>query len=154
MSYPKRVAVAVDFDKGSLHTLHSLHKMLPILGDAEIHFVHVFEIVVYSFDLTSRVWPLPEEQKKIEIDVIARLTKLAEEILPKNNPHKVVVKCIFDIDPKVVFCDYVKDNHIGMAVVATRGKRGIPGLFDSSFAQYLCKYSPASIFVLRPHDHK
>lgn len=151
MTYPKKIVIAVDFNKDSLNTLHSLHKMPGILGNAEIHFVHVFEIIVYSFDLTSRAWPLPDEQAKIETEVVAKLTKLAEEIIPKSLTNKVVVKCLFDVSAKETFCEYTKKEHAGMAVVATRGKKGIPGLFDSSFAQYLCKYSPASVFVLRPH---
>lgn len=151
MSYPKTVVVAVDFNKDCLNTLKTLHKMPQILGDAEIHFVHVFEIIIYSFDLTSRAWPLPEEQSKIEAEVVDRLSKLAQEILPKGHTNKVVVKCLFDVSAKERFCEYTKEAHAGMAVVATRGKHGIQGLFDSSFAQHLCKYSPASIFVLRPH---
>lgn len=150
MTYPNKVVIAVDFNKDTIHTLQSLHKMLPVLGNAEIHFVHVFEIIVYSFDLTSRVWPLPEEQSKVEADVLSRLAKLAEEIMPKGATNKLVYKCLFDMSAKERFCEYTKQEHAGMAVVATRGKKGIQGLFDSSFAQYLCKYSPASIFVLRP----
>lgn len=151
MSYPSKVVVAVDFNKDSLNTLKTLHKMYHTIENAEIHFVHVFEVVVYSFDLTSSSWPTAEEQAKVEADVVARLTKLADEILPKGYKNKVQVKCLFDVNPKERFCDYVKDSHASMAIVATRGKKGIQGFFDSSFAQYLCKFSPASLFVLRPH---
>ena len=151
MTYPSKVVIAVDFNKDSLSTLHTLKKMNNFLGSAEVHFVHVFEVVVYSFDLTSRVWPTEDEQAKIEADVISRLNKLTEEVLPKDHGNKIVVKCLFDINPKEKICDYVKDTHASMVVVATRGKKGIQGFFDSSFAQYLCKFSPASIFVLRPH---
>ena len=153
MTYPNKVVVAVNFNKDTLETLHTLKKMNNILGEAEIHFVHVFEVMVYSFDLTSRIWPDEGEQAKIKHDVESRLCKLTEEILPKGHNHKIVIECFFDVNPKEKLCDYIKDIHASMAIVATRGKKGIQGFFDSSFAQYLCKFSPASVLVLRPH-HK
>jgi nucleotide-binding universal stress UspA family protein len=45
---------------------------------------------------------------------------------------------------------YLKEVKADLVVTATKGKHGIDGFFSSSFTDYLCKFSPCDVLVMRP----
>ena len=48
--------------------------------------------------------------------------------------------------------EYLDSAKPNLVVAATRGKHGIDGLFSSSLTDYLVKYSPCDVLVLRPRE--
>jgi nucleotide-binding universal stress UspA family protein len=150
MNKPLRIAVAVTMDPEMLKSLKTLGQYDFIQG-AEVHLVNVFETVnmSHSGNLPAGVYPSNDAFPVIEQGILEQLEKVKQSILPAHS-GKVVLKGIFGFDAKTKFTEYAANINADMVVVATRGKRGIEGLFDSSFAQYLSKYSPASVFILRP----
>lgn len=145
----QRILIATDLSENCLKTMQRL-KNSPILEDKEIHFLHIFETIYYNFDLSTIVYPNNDEKPGIEKNVLETLTVLKNKILPLGHQHQTYLKCFFELESKEAVVKYAKEIGPEMMVVATEGKKGIPGLFHSSFAQYMCKHAPCDLLVLRP----
>ncbi len=146
---PKKIVIAVNLDQKDQKPLDKL-KNTPWLKNTEIHFVYVLECVYYGMGSTPFYYPPESEFPRLRKDVNQSLTKLSRKLFPHTGEQKIVIKCLFETDAKESFCKYAKSVKADMVIVATRGKKGIKGFFDSSFARYLSKYSPADLLILRP----
>jgi nucleotide-binding universal stress UspA family protein len=62
---------------------------------------------------------------------------------------KIKYSCQFHESPRLGLIEDLNRSKSDVVFVATRGKHGIEGLFNSSFAEYMLKFSPCSIFILR-----
>lgn len=141
----RKIVVAVSFEEETQKPLMQL-KNMDIHPDAEIHLVHVIPVILYArgMSLSVLTYPLPEDRPRIEESVLKALTDVRNEIFPKHK--NVVMKCLFDVNTKAYFTEYVEKEKADLVVVATRGRHG---LFDSSFAQHQLKHSSANLLVLR-----
>ncbi|MFZ4715327.1 MAG: universal stress protein [Bacteriovoracaceae bacterium] len=145
---PKKVVIAVSLKKLDQKPLEKLKKSEWLEG-AEIHLVHVIETVAYGVDLSPLLFPQESEYPKIRKEVIKELELLGKKLFPNTGRPKVITKCLFDYSANDAFCDYSKQMKADLIIVATRGKKGIKGFFDSSFARYMSKYAPADLMILR-----
>jgi nucleotide-binding universal stress UspA family protein len=146
---PKKVVIAVSLNKQDQKPLEKIKESAWLEG-AEVHLVHIVETVAYGSEMSPFFFPQESEQPKIRKEVLKELEKLSRRLFPHTGKPKVVTKCLIDFDGKSTFCDYSKKVKADLLIVATRGKKGIKGFFDSSFARYLSKYAPADLLVLRP----
>lgn len=144
-----KILVTTDLSADCLTTMRRL-KGSPLLDDKEIHLLHVFETIYYNFDLSTIIYPRADEKPKIEENVMDTLIALKNHITPLGHKPQVVLKCLFELEAKETIVKYAKEIGAELLVVATQGKKGIPGLFHSSFAQYMCKHAPCDLMVLRP----
>lgn len=142
----KNVVICASLNDESLKNLESL-KGDPILQNARIHLVHCFEIQVYTSDFSPYIYPTEEKYPEIESATLKILENLAAKIVPES---EVVKKCFFSQSPKQKVKEYLEEIDADLCIVATRGKHGIKGLFSSSFAEHLVKYSPCDLHILRP----
>lgn len=141
----QKVIVAVSLEEETYKALLQLRNM-DIGKDVEIHLVHMFPVIIYAhgMSLNALTYPLPQEKPRIEEQMKASLNDLKKEIFPEHT--NVQTKCLFDVNIKAAFTDYVEKEKADLVVVATRHRHG---LFDSSFAQHQLKHSPANVLVLR-----
>ena len=140
------IAVSLEIEThGALIKLKNIN----IDFDCEIHLVHVVPVILYArgLHLSALTYPLMTERPKIEETILGKLADVKTEIFP--NHKNVTLKCIFDGNEKMAFCDYVEHQQPDLVVVATRSKHGISKFFDSSFAQVQLGHSSSSILVLR-----
>lgn len=144
----KKLVVAVDISKDSFKKIEQIKEKMN-LENYDVHLIHVFETVYYHFDLSAIVYPREDEIPEIENKINAELIHLKNKILPHPYKNHFVSKCFFDVDAKEKVVNYLKEVGAETLVVATRGKKGLEGVFDSSFAQYMCKHAPCSVLVLR-----
>jgi nucleotide-binding universal stress UspA family protein len=143
----KSIVICVNLDQQSLDTLKTIPSKIDLQA-AKIHLIHVFEIHYANAEFVPLVYPTADQYPEIETSVLKILSKLAEDLkLPED---RVVKKCVFSHSREAVLKDYLTEVGAEMAVVATRGKHGIEGLFSSSLTDFLCKYSPCDVLVLRP----
>ncbi|MDD4976166.1 MAG: universal stress protein [Bacteriovorax sp.] len=143
----KTAVICVDLNDQSLETLKTIPAKLD-LQEAQIHLIHVVEIQYADHAHYSIVYPIADEYPEIEKNVFKALTKLAEDVkLPEN---RIVKKCVFSHSKKEALKDYLIEVHADVVIVATRGKHGVGELFPSSLTDFLCKYSPCAVLVLRP----
>lgn len=143
----KNIVVCADLNQNSLDTLKSLHQSLDF-KDATLHFIHVFEIHMYNADIVPVIFPTEVQYPEIEQSTLSILDKLSKDVGAKSD--QVKLKCFFSHSREEKISSYLNEVHADMVVVATRGKHGIEGFFSSSLADFLCKYSPCDVLVIRP----
>lgn len=149
MKFIKKVVVAVSLDDNTHEQLSPLRDM-EFLTHCEVHFVHVFNIIRYTgviFEFPI-AYPYQADNKPIEESVLAILTKIAKEALPKNFDGKVVHRCLFYENPRHGFSEYVNETKADLVIIPTRKKHGF---FESSFAQYINRHTEANMFFLKNH---
>lgn len=141
----KKITICVDLNDLCFKNLKKLAGN-PILKDAEIHLVHFFEIQVYTAEFTPFVFPNQDQYPEIEKSTIQALSNLEKDL-----NIQATKKCLFVHSPEEAVHDYLKDTKSNLVVVSTQGTHGIEGFFHSSFTDYLTKYSPCDVYVVRPN---
>lgn len=146
----KSIVLCVDLNQKCLDTLKTLPRSLD-LKNCMVHLVHTFEIHFYNIDLIPVVYPTEEQYPDIERSTLTILNQLAADL--GLDPRNTKAECFFTHSREEKIKEYLTTNNIDMAVVATRGQHGIEGLFSSSLADFLVKYSPCNVFVMRPDQN-
>lgn len=144
-----KVVVAVNLDQDNLKNVLQL-KGKPLLEQSGVTFVHIFKTEVYTLDITPFIYPSKEQYPEIEKSVISILENLGRELLSPEAFKLAEFKCFFDISPKEKMIEYLNEVRPDVVVSATRGVHGVKGIFVSSFTDYLCRFSPCPVYVLRP----
>ena len=103
---------------------------------------------MYNADIVPVIFPTEVQYPDIEASTLAILDKLSKELSIK--PEQTQLKCYFSHSREEKIISYIKEVEADLVVVATRGKHGIEGFFSSSLADFLCKYSPCDVLVVRP----
>lgn len=143
----KNIVICTDLNQNSLDTLKTFPRNLDF-KEAILHFVHVFEIHMYNADIVPVIYPTEAQYPEIEQSTLGILDKLARDLGAKED--QVRLKCFFSHSREERINTYLNDVKADLVVVATRGKHGIQGFFSSSLADFLCKYSPCDVLVVRP----
>lgn len=147
MNFNKTV-IAVDMDDAVIKTLTQINN-LPISKDSEIHLVHVFEISYFNFDFLPTLQPTPENHFLIEKLMEEKLQKTAK-LLGLENHTKIVTKCLISGNAKQEFLSYADREGATVIIAAAKEKEGFKGLFESSFTNFLNKFSRSNLIILRP----
>ncbi len=145
----KNIVLCVDLREESLNTLKTVSKKIDMTG-AKIHLVHAFEIQAGVMEFATFVYPTEEQYPEIEKSVMELLGTLQKDLGLSDD--RVEKHCYFAHSKEVAVKDYLDSKKADLVVLATRGKHGLEGFFASSLADYLCKYSPCDVLVLRPHS--
>jgi len=143
----KTIVLCVDFNDICLESLKILPNKID-LNNCRIHLIHVFEKLEPNSALAMWSVPLPEQKTEIEKSTIEALARFATQL--NLNPDLVQMHCSFEYSSEEAIQRYLQSVKADLVVVATRGKHGILGVFFSSLADFLCKYSPCDVLVLRP----
>lgn len=147
MLFSRKIVVAVDLS-GDLSEILSPVRQMDFLKHAEIHFVHVFNTINYSFMFGDfpLVYPIEADKKMIEDGILKLLSNKAKEILPTDFDGKMMSRCLFADNTKGRFCEYVDEEKPELVIIGTRVKHGF---FESSFAQYVARHSKANLLLLK-----
>jgi nucleotide-binding universal stress UspA family protein len=143
----KKIVICVDLNQDCINTLKSLSGKFD-LKYAKVYFLHIFENQIYNNDLVPFVYPLPEQYKDFEKSTQEILDQLGHDL--DLLPDKFKSKCFFAFSREQKIKEFLIETEASLVVLATRGRHGIKGFFTSSLADFLCKYSPCDVFVLRP----
>ena len=143
----KKIVICSDLNPACSKTLSRLPQIMD-LKNTQIFFIHVFQSQLYNFDLVPYVFPLPEQRPTIESSTNGLLSELGKNLDLKPGSFKV--NCFFSYSRNEKIKEFLDDVKADLVVIATRGKHGVDGFFSSSLADYLCKFSPCDIFVMRP----
>lgn len=147
---PQRIVVALPLEDELVKPLYDWGKNFDFTNVESVHFIHVVKknITPLEFGLIET----PDEGTYQ--DMVPALEKFvkdeAKKILPSDYKGEVTMQLTKDFDPQEEVIDILKDRLSTLIVVATRGKHGLEGLFHSSFADYMIKYAPCDVFVVRP----
>ncbi len=121
-----------------------------IFKNKEVHLINVFAQEIYAYEFSPYVWPDEKLFLELKTSVEQGMKKTADELFPNaaDRAH-VEVHCFLHHSPKQKITEYLKEIDASMVVVATRGTHGLKGLFTSSTAEHLMKFSPCDVYVLR-----
>lgn len=121
-----------------------------LLKGKEVHLLNIFAQEIYAYEFSPYVWPDPKLFEELRTSIIKGLEKTADDLIknPEDRSH-VVTQCFLHHSPKVKMVEYLKDVGADTVVVVTRGASGIKGLFTSSTAEHLMKFSPCDVYVMR-----
>lgn len=143
----KTYVLCTTLDQDAIDTLKKVKDKID-LKNSVIYIVTVFEIHVYNVDFTPYVYPSEAQHAAIEKSAKNVMDMLATSLdIPK---HNVSTKCLFDYSREDKIQEFLTEVKADLVVTATRGKHGIAGFFSSSFTDYLCKFSPCDVLVMRP----
>ncbi len=145
----RNIVVCADLTEESLKRIKSLHEDID-LKHAKVHLLHVFEIQYYVSEFTPYVFPSEDQYADMEKSALSILEKLGADLgIAKEN---LLMKVYFAKSREEKISEYLDSAKPNLVVAATRGKHGIDGLFSSSLTDYLVKYSPCDVLVLRPRE--
>lgn len=146
----RNIVLCVDLREECLNSLKSIGQKID-LRNAKVHLIHAFEIQSGVMEFATFVYPTVEQYPDIEKSVMDLLTSLQKDLgLSDEQCEK---HCTFSHSKEVTVKDYLDSKKADLVVLSTRGKHGIEGFFASSLADYLSKYSPCDVLVLRPRNH-
>lgn len=151
---PQKIAIALPLDQSLLYPLYDWGKKFDFSHVESVHFIHVVKknITPLEFGLIES----PDDNTFQ--DMVPTLDKFlkdeAKKILPPDFKGKVHYEITKDFHPEEEIIDILKRIHASLIVVATRGKHGFEGLFHSSFTDYMVKFAPCDVFVVRPEPEQ
>lgn len=147
---PQRIVIAVPIEEHLLEPLYEWGRKFDFSHVESVHFVHVVKknITPLEFGLVES----PDEATyKDMVPTIEKFLKdESQKILPENFQGQVSFRVTKDFHPEEEVIDILKELKATLIVVATRGKHGLDGLFHSSFTDYMVKFAPCDVFVVRP----
>jgi nucleotide-binding universal stress UspA family protein len=151
---PQRIVIALPLEDSLLGPLHEWGKKFDFTHVESIHFVHVVKK-----NITPLEFGLVESPDEVTYyDMVPTLDKFlhdeAKKILPTDYKGDVEFLVTKDFNPEEEIVDILKNVNATLVVVATRGKHGFEGLFHSSFTDYMVKFAPCDVFVVRPAPEK
>lgn len=145
-----KIVVALDMDENSIETLTQL-KQLNFPLTAEIHLVYIFEYVANNFDFTFVIPPSSEDLGKIQMIMLEKMEALKPKLgLDKHT--NVITKCFISGNAKQEFLNYADSIDAKLIVAASKERKGFLGLFESSFTNFLTKFSRSNLIILRPQS--
>ena len=145
----KTYVLCTTLEPHSIDTLKRVKDTID-LNNATVHIVTVIEIKVYNLDLIPYIYPTEDQYDEMRSSAENIMHSLADNL--GINQDSTVFNCFFDSNRENKIKDYLIDVEADLVITATRGKHGIDGLFSSSFTDFLCKFSPCDVLVMRPHQ--
>jgi nucleotide-binding universal stress UspA family protein len=143
----KNYVLCTTLEEHSINTLKNLKHTIDI-KDTRIHIISIVEVKYYNLDFIPYIYPTENQYAEIENSAKMLMQSLAKSLEIKN--ENLVIDCFFDSYREQKIKNYLEETKADLVVTATRGKHGIDGFFSSSFSDYLCKFSPCDVLVMRP----
>ena len=147
---PQRIVIAIPIEESLSEPLHVWGRKFDFSHVESIHFIHVVKknVTPLEFGLVES----PDDATYVEmVPTIKRfLEDEARKIVPSDFKGKISFKVTKDFHPEEEVIDILKQLQATLIVTATRGKHGLDGLFHSSFTDYMVKFAPCDVFVVRP----
>ena len=143
----KNYVMFTTLEEESLETFKKLGNDID-LKDANLHIVTVIEKKIYTVGLAPYTYPVEEQYNAIKEGTLTILKSLGRSMGVVD--ERITCKCFFEYDRETKANEYLNEIKANLAIVATRGKHGLDGFFSSSFTDYLCKFAPCDVLVMRP----
>lgn len=143
----KTYVMCTTLDNECFETLQKIRDEID-LKNANVHIITIVKLNIYHIDLSPYIYPTEIHYANLEFKAIEMMKTLGNSL--GIDQEKIIYKCFFEYKKKEIIKTYLENVQADLVVLATRGKYGIPGLFSSSLADFLCKFSPCDILVMRP----
>ncbi len=148
----KKLMICVDLNDRSFNLYREQLKNWKWSEWDEIYLIHGFKRQLYTDNFYFTSYPLEDQIGAVVSSVEDVLENFSKDLFKNNFSGRVVSKCLLSGAPKEALKDYAVENDIDDILIGTRGKQGIAGLFTSSFAEYMVRYAPCRIIILRDKE--
>ncbi len=145
-----KIAIALSLDEKLLQPLYRWGKNFNWSEIREVHLFHVIKknVTPLEFGLVE----MPDENTlRSMIPTIEQFLKdESKKIIPKE-VHPIIKLHVWgEFDPKEKAIEFLKNEAIQLLICSTRGLHGTRAIFQSSFADYMIKFAPCDIYIVRP----
>ena len=150
----KNIVLCSTLNPECIQTLKTLSGKID-LTNATIHIVTMIKLHIPIFNMAPYIYPEAIHNAYIETEALKLLKEIGDTL--NIAPTQIIYNCSFKYDVKESMKTYLEEINADLAVVAIREKSGIKGFFQSSFSDYLTKFSPCDVLVLKNkmiHDAK
>jgi nucleotide-binding universal stress UspA family protein len=151
---PQKIVIALPLEDELLAPLYQWGKDFDFSHVDCVEFVHVVKKNITPLEFGLIETPDLATYKEMVPTLEKFLRDEAKKILPADYHGKVEFKVEADFHPEEEMIDILKEDRGDLVVVATRGKHGFEGLFHSSFTDYMVKFAPCDVFVVRPETQE
>jgi nucleotide-binding universal stress UspA family protein len=145
----KKLLVCVNLKEESLNLIKKNLDNILSQNVSEIHFVHAFELQIYTDAFYFTTYPTKEQYQSVEESVKKVLSDLVAIFKAKAPKIVFHTNCLMTSTPKEEIVEYAKNQSIDEMIVGTRGLHGLQGLFSSSFAEHMVRHAPCTLKILR-----
>lgn len=151
---PQRIVIAVPLEESLLRPLYEWGRKYDFSHVESIHFLHVVKKNITPLEFGLIESPDDATYRDMLPTIEKFLREESAKILPRDFKGQVTYQVTKDFHPEEEVIDILKTAKSTLIVVATRGKHGFEGLFHSSFTDYMVKFAPCDVFVVRPPSHE
>jgi nucleotide-binding universal stress UspA family protein len=150
----QKIVIAVPLEETSLTPLHEWGKKFDFSHVESVTFVHVVKKNITPLEFGLIETPDDTTYREMVPALSKFLKDESRRIIPADFAGQVQFEITKDFHPEEEVIDILKRLKATLIVVATRGKHGFEGWFHSSFTDYMVKYAPCDVFVVRPEADK
>lgn len=150
---PQKIAIAIPLEENLLEPLREWGRKFDFSHVESIHFIHVVKKNITPLEFGLIESPDDATYKDMAPTIEKFLREEAKKIVPADFHGSMNFKVTKDFHPEEEVIDILKELRTTLIVVATRGKHGFEGFFHSSFTDYMVKFAPCDVFVVRPPSH-
>ena len=155
---PQKIVIALPLEESLLKPLYQWGKKFDFSHVQKIHFIHVVKKNITPLEFGLVESPDDATYREMRPTLENFLREEAKKIIPPEFLSLADYQVTKDFHPEEELIDLLKELKATLIVVATRGKHGFEGLFHSSFTDYMVKFAPCDVFVVRPEaseeDHE
>lgn len=148
------MALAIPLEEELLEPFYTWKEKFHFQEIEHLHMIHGVKknITPLEFGLMES----PDEGTFKEMAPVLKkfLQDEVKKIIPDYFKGEITYKLSCGFHPEEDVVDYLKKIQADLIVVSTRGRHGIQGLFHSSFTEYMVKFAPCDVYVLRPSMKK
>lgn len=151
---PQRIVIALPLEENLLEPLHDWGKKFDFSHVESIHFLHVVKKNITPLEFGLIESPDDATYRDMVPTLDRFLHDEAKKIIPSDFKGEIHFEVAKGFHPEEDIVNTLKRINATLIVVATRGKHGFEGLFHSSFTDYMVKFAPCDVFVVRPSGEK
>lgn len=141
----KKILVPCDFSAQARNAFNTALSIAPAVS-GEVHLLHVIEIPVLQDPL---LMPIPAFEEGLFGELNTKAKEQYEKMTADVPAEQVVITKVSFGATSSMILDYVRENHIDLVVMGTRGSSGIREMFLGSNTEKIVRQSPVPVLALR-----
>ena len=150
----KIMALAIPLEEELLKPFYSWGKKIDFQEVEHLHVIHVVKKNITPLEFGLMESPDEGTFKEMAPTLKRFLQDEVKKIIPDHFRGEITYKLSSSFHPEEDVVDYLKKIEADFIVVSTRGRHGFQGLFHSSFTEYMVKFAPCDVYVVRPSVKK
>ncbi len=149
----QKIAIALPLEEKLLDALHAWGEQFDWSEIHQVDFIHVVKKSVTPLEFGLVEMPDERTYREMIPTLEQHMKDESKKILPKDFKGDIGFHLKKEFSPEDEVISTIKSLQSDLLVVSTRGKHGFQGLFQSSFADKMLKFSPCDVYVVRPRKH-